>query len=215
MATFARDTAERAARETFGRLVAFLAARSRDVAAAEDALADALVSALERWPDQGVPDNPEAWLLTVARRRAIDRGRRAARHIAAGERLSLAREEAEAATANPSGFPDDRLALLLVCAHPSIDLAVRTPLMLQTVLGLSADRIASAFLVTPAAMTKRLTRAKVKIAEAGVPFSLPGPDDLASRLDAVLAAIYAAFGLGWDDAPGGDRGTSGDRKSVV
>jgi RNA polymerase sigma-70 factor (ECF subfamily) len=192
--------AERAARESFGRLVAYLAARSRDVAGAEDALADALVLALERWPKGGVPDNPDAWLLTVARRRLIDRSRRTGLDPGVSERLQLAQDEAEAVLSNPSGFPDERLALLFVCAHPSIDSASRTPLMLQTVLGLSADRIASAFLTSPAAMTKRLTRAKAKIGEAGVPFAIPDRAELAPRLEAVLAAIYAAYGLGWDDA---------------
>lgn len=196
--------AEQAARASFGRLVAFLSARSRDVAGAEDALADALVLALERWPASGVPDNPDAWLLTVARRRIIDRARRVDRSDGLIHRLQLAREEAEAAMNDPSGFPDERLALLFVCAHPSIDASARTPLMLQTVLGLSAERIASAFLTSPAAMTKRLTRAKAKIQEAGIAFAIPCESDLGPRLDAVLAAIYAAYGLGWDDAFGTD-----------
>ena len=201
----AARAAERAARESFGRLVAYLAARSRDVAGAEDALADALVLALERWPVEGVPDSPDAWLLTVARRRLIDRGRRVALDPGVLERLQLAQEEAEAAVRHAAGFPDERLALLFVCAHPSIEPASRTPLMLQAVLGLSADRIASAFLTSPAAMTKRLTRAKAKIQAAGVTFSVPDPAELAPRLEAVLAAIYAAYGLGWDDAFGGGR----------
>lgn len=191
---------EQAARDSFGRLVAYLAARSRDVAGAEDALADALVLALERWPTQGVPDHPEAWLLTVARRLLIDRARRVDLAGGVAERLRLAQEEAEAAMTNASGFPDERLALLFVCAHPSIDPASRTPLMLQTVLGLSAERIASAFLTSPAAMTKRLTRAKAKIQEAGIAFMVPETEDLAPRLDAVLSAVYAAYGLGWDRA---------------
>lgn len=192
--------AEQAARNSFGRLVAYLAARSLDVAGAEDALADALVLALERWPAAGVPDNPDAWLLTVARRRLIDRARHASLAGGVADRLQLAQDEAEAAVINASGFPDERLALLFVCAHPAIDPASRTPLMLQTVLGLTADRIASAFLVSPPAMTKRLTRAKAKIRDAGIAFTLPDRDVLKSRLEAVLAAIYAAYGLGWDDA---------------
>ncbi len=192
--------AEQAARNSFGRLVAYLAARSLDVAGAEDALADALVSALERWPTAGIPDNPDAWLLTVARRRLIDRARHAGLAGGVADRLQLAQDEAEAAVIDASGFPDERLALLFVCAHPAIEPSSRTPLMLQIVLGFTADRIASAFLVSPPAMTKRLTRAKAKIRDAGIAFTLPDRDVLASRLKAVLAAIYAAYGLGWDDA---------------
>jgi RNA polymerase sigma-70 factor (ECF subfamily) len=101
-------------------------------------------------------------------------------------------------------FPDDRLKLMFVCAHPAIDAAARTPLMLQTVLGLDAARIASAFLVPPATMSQRLVRAKAKIRDAGIPFLVPGPAELADRLDPVLHAIYAAYGTSWDDAAGAD-----------
>jgi predicted RNA polymerase sigma factor len=208
----ARRAIEQAARDSYGRLIAFLAARSRDVAAAEDALADAFKAALQSWPREGVPQKPEAWLLTVARRRLIDGARHMRMRQGAALSLRLAAEEAQEA-AEGMTFPDERLKLLFVCAHPAIDAAARTPLMLQTVLGLDAARIASAFLVRPAAMGQRLARAKAKIRDAGIAFELPGAKELPSRLDAVLEGIYAAYGSGWDDVTGADprrRGLSGE-----
>lgn len=202
----AYDAVERAARESYGRLLAFLSARSRDIAAAEDALADAFGAALANWPRTGVPASPEAWLLTAARRKLTDAARR--RHVREQSQpaLLLAAEEAEARVMEPSGLGDERLKLLFTCAHPAIDATIRTPLMLQTVLGLDAGRIASAFCVSPAAMARRLTRAKTRIRETGIPFEPPEPDELAPRLEAVLEAIYAAYGSGWDDVAGGDPG---------
>lgn len=193
----ARAAAERAARDAFGRIVASLAWRWRDLAAAQDALSDALVAALETWPRDGVPRSPEAWLTTAARRRLLE----AARHRRVAEDPALrVLFEVEEAVASDDGLPDRRLGLLFACAHPDIDPAARTPLMLQAVLGLDAARIASAFLVSPAAMAQRLVRAKQRIREAGIPFELPGPDELAPRLGAVLEAVYAAFGCDWDVA---------------
>jgi predicted RNA polymerase sigma factor len=200
----ARRAVEQAARDSYGRLMAFLAARSRDVAAAEDALGDAFRAALESWPATGVPDRPEAWLLTAARRRLTDRARHARVQADAVPTLLAITEEAQA-LAGPEGmFPDERLKLLFICAHPAIDAAARTPLMLQTVLGLDAARIASAFLVQPAAMGQRLTRAKAKIRDAGIAFAVPEPNELPPRLETVLEAIYAAYGSGWDDVAGAD-----------
>ena len=203
MSTDTRRAVERAARDSYGRLVTFLAARSRDIAAAEDALADAFRAALETWPRDGVPDRPEAWLLTAARRRLIDRARHFQVRAEAVPDLRLAAEEAQH-LAEAGRFPDERLRLLFVCAHPAIDPAIHTPLMLQTVLGLDAARIASAFLVSPAAMGQRLSRAKVKIRDAGIGFELPEAKELPPRLDAVLQAVYAAYGSGWDDVAGAD-----------
>ncbi len=200
----ARRAVEQAARDSRARLVAFLAARARDVAAAEDALSDAFRAALETWPESGIPARPEAWLLTAARRRLIDAARHAQVHSGAVPTLRAVAEEAEEMAATGISFPDERLKLLFVCAHPAIDAGARTPLMLQTVLGLDAARIASAFLVKPAAMGQRLGRAKAKIRDAGIGFTLPGPADLAPRLSAVLEAIYAAYGTGWDDLAGAD-----------
>ena len=203
MSTDTRRAVERAARDSYGRLVTFLAARSRDIAAAEDALADAFRAALETWPRDGVPDRPEAWLLTAARRRLIDGARHLRVRAEAVPDLRLVAKEAED-LAEADRFPDERLKLLFVCAHPAIDPAIHTPLMLQTVLGLDAARIASAFLVSPAAMGQRLSRAKVKIRDAGIGFELPEAKELPPRLDAVLEAIYAAYGSGWDDVAGAD-----------
>lgn len=195
----ARESIERVARESFGRIVAWLAARSRDIAGAEDALGDALVRALETWPAEGVPRNPDAWLLAVARRRLIDRGRHDGVRRQAEVHLRLAAEEATTEAENHV-FQDDRLKLLFVCAHPAIDPGSRTPLMLQAVLGLDAARIAAAFLAAPAAMSQRLVRAKAKIRDAGIAFVVPEGPDLPARLADVLDAVYAAYGLGWDDA---------------
>jgi len=203
-ATNAREAVERAARDSYGRLVAFRAARSRDVAAAEDSLADAFYAALESWPRNGVPDNPDAWLLVAARRRLIDAARHARTHADALPTLLAAADEAHEMAETGTLFPDERLKLLFICAHPAIDAAARTPLMLQVVLGLDAARIASAFLVQPAAMGQRLTRAKAKIRDAGLAFELPEAKELPSRIDAVLEAIYAAYGSGWDDVAGAD-----------
>ena len=199
--TDAAAAAELAARESYGRLVASLAARWRDVARAEDALGDALVAALETWPRTGVPDTPDAWLLTAARRRLVDGARHASVAAAAEPDLTLMHDERGTAA---SSLPDDRLTLLFVCAHPAIDESARTPLMLQVVLGLDAARIASAFLVAPATMSQRLVRVKAKIRDAGIRFEIPGPAELPPRLDAVLDAIYAAYGSGWEDVAGAD-----------
>jgi predicted RNA polymerase sigma factor len=197
----ARSTAEAVARRSYGKLVAFLAARTRDVAAAEDALSEAFASALADWPTKGCPSNPEGWLLTVARRKVIDmyRGRRRAE--IASERIQIMAEGLDAAAAD-ADIPDQRLALMFACAHPAIDINIRAPLILQAVLGLDAKTIASAFLMSPAAMSKRLVRAKDKIRQASIPFVIPEREELPHRLDTVLDAIYAAFAEGWTD-PGG------------
>lgn len=200
----ARAAIERAARDSCRRLIAFLTVRSRDVAGAEDALAEAFVAALESWPRTGVPLKPEAWLLSVARCRLTDDVRHARVQAAAMPTLLAAADEALQLTEDSVTFPDERLKLLFVCAHPAIDAAARTPLMLQIVLGLDAKRIASAFLVKPAAMGQRLSRAKSKIRAAGIPYELPEAKELPARLDAVLETIYAAYGSGWEDIAGAD-----------
>ncbi|MDG0022968.1 DUF6596 domain-containing protein [Trinickia sp. Y13] len=198
----ARSIAEAVARRSYGKLVALLAMRTRDVAAAEDALADAFAAALADWPVRGCPANPEAWLMTVARRRAIDVVRhRVVRDEFAHQLLLLADEIDEH---DPTALPDRRLALLFACTHPALEAGVRTPLMLQVVLGIDAKTIASAFLTSPAAMAKRLARAKNKIRDAGVPFTVPEREELGERLSAVLEAVYAVFAEGWTDPIGGD-----------
>lgn len=192
-----------AARSSYSRLVAYLASRTGDVAGAEDALGDAFRAALETWPARGVPDKPEAWLLTAARNRLADAARHQSVRSAAAATLKTLSGEAVERAAETS-FPDERLKLLFICAHPAIDRAARTPLMLQTVLGLNAARIGSAFLVAPAAMGRRLVRAKAKIRDARIAFAVPDYGELPERLDAVLDAIYAAYGTGWEDAAGAD-----------
>ena len=198
----ARAVAARAARESYGKLVAVLAARDRDVAAAEDALADAFAAALQSWPETGVPANPEGWLVVAARRRLIDLARR---RKTAENALPVLTELADE-LGEGEILPDRRLALMFACAHPGVDEHARAPLMLQCVLGLDAVAIASAFLVSPAAMGQRLTRAKTKIRLAGVPFRIPDPDLWPERLEAVLQAIYAAFSHGWSASPADDSG---------
>jgi RNA polymerase sigma-70 factor (ECF subfamily) len=198
----AREAAEAVARRSYGRLVALLASRMRDVAGAEDALSDAFAAALADWPTSGVPGNPEAWLLTVARRKWIDADRRRRSRQDAVGHLQLLAEELDAAAAGGTPLPDDRLPLMFACAHPAIDPGVRAPLILQTILGFDAASIGSAFLVAPGAMRQRLVRAKSKIRQAGIPFQVPERAELAVRLDAVLEALYAAFAEGWADPAG-------------
>ncbi len=193
---------EKAARRSYGKLVAYLAARTGDVAGAEDALSEAFAAALAAWPAQGVPQAPEAWLLAVARRKAIDQTRRHRTRQDANDALLLIQEELEDRRESGNAIPDDRLRLMFVCAHPAIEEAIRAPLILQAVLGLDAAAIASTFLVSPAAMAQRLVRAKRKIGAARIPFRLPERDELPERLDAVLDAIYAVFTTGWADPAG-------------
>jgi predicted RNA polymerase sigma factor len=196
---------ERVARESYGRLVAYLSSHTRDVASAEDALRDALVTALTVWPRDGVPRNPEAWLLTTARHAIIDFVRHQQVVLASEPTLLFLRGNHQEELTSSAKFPDERLKLLFVCAHPAIDPSMHTPLMLQTVLGLDAARIAQAFLVSPTTMGQRLVRAKTKIRDGGIPFEVPQERDLRPRLEAVLEAIYAAFGIGWDEMVGADQ----------
>ena len=179
------ETAEAVARRSYGKLVAVLAARTRDVAGAEDALAEAFAAALADWPRSGVPRAPEAWLLTVARRKMVDAARRRRTSEESADVIELLSE----VEAQPE-IPDDRLRLMFACAHPGIDEGVRAPLILQVVLGFDAATIASAFLVAPATMSQRLVRAKNRIRQAGIPFRVPDREELAERLDAVLEAIW-------------------------
>lgn len=198
----ARAAAEAVARRSYGKLVAFLAARTRDVVGAEDALSEAFAAAIADWPTRGIPKSPEAWLLAVARRKMIDADRRRRTGADAAGEVRLIAAELEAAAASAAPIPDERLALMFACAHPALDPGIRAPLILQTILGFDAATIASAFLVAPATMSQRLVRAKHKIGQAGIPFRVPERADLRERLDAVLEAIYAAFAEGWSDPAG-------------
>ena len=199
-----RRAAEDAARRSYGKLVACLAAQTRDLTGAEDALSEAFALALKSWPERGVPASPEAWLLTAARRRALDAIRRDRTRARALPYLNQRLEELTADPAGERSIPDERLRLIFACAHPAVDPAARAPLILQTVLGLDAAAIASAFLVSPVAMSQRLVRAKTKIRDAGVPFSEPDLEAAPERLQAVLEAIYAVFTQGWSDPAGAD-----------
>jgi len=195
------NTAEAVARASYGKLIALLAARTRDVAGAEDALCEAFAAALADWPRSGIPRAPEAWLLTVARRKLIDAARRRRASEEAAPTLALLANEFDEA-GGEAEIPDERLRLMLACAHPAIDASVRAPLILQTVLGFDAAAIASAFLVSPSTMGQRLVRAKSRIRQAGIPFRVPERDELAGRLHSVLEAIYAIYAEGWSDPAG-------------
>jgi RNA polymerase sigma-70 factor, ECF subfamily len=206
----AAAAAEAVARRSYGKLIAFLCARTRDVAGAEDALSEAFAAALVDWPVAGAPRNPEAWLLAVARRKLVDADRRRRVGDAAASRLQLLAEELESmAAGEAAAIPDERLALMFACAHPAIEPGIRAPLILQTILGFDAQAIGSAFLVSPAAMGQRLSRAKNKIRRAGIPFRAPDRADTRERLEAVLEAVYAAFTEGWSD-PAGVEARPGD-----
>src|SRR3954470_13382478 len=187
----AHDRVAQLTRDSYGRLLAVLAAPTRDLAAAEDALADAFERALARWPDDGIPANPEGWLLTVARNRLRDLWK------SSGHRMTEPLDETDYISTSLDddvpAIPDRRLELMLVCAHPAIAPNIRTPLMLQSVLGVEAGAIAGAFAVEPATMAQRLVRAKKRIHDAGIPFVSPERQDLAARLPAVLEAVYGAY----------------------
>jgi RNA polymerase sigma-70 factor (ECF subfamily) len=195
-----------AARDSYGKLLALLAAATSDLAAAEDALADAFERALRTWPSQGVPGSPDAWLLTVARNRLRDewksaRAQRAAPLDAALLDAALLDAALDALAhvddVDVDAIPDRRLELMLVCAHPAIDPVVRTPLMLNTVLGFTAEQIGRAFSVPTSAMATRLVRAKKRIKAAGVPFRIPDVADLPARMTSVLEAVYGAYVIDW------------------
>lgn len=192
----ARQGIERVARASYGRLVAAIARRTRDLESAEDALADAFAAALSDWPASGLPSDPEAWLITTAHRRLVDRARRervASKHaalVAVKELAGMVEHEGS------KDLPDERLALLFACAHPAIEPGVRIALVLQAVLGLDAATIASAMVLSPSAVAQRLVRAKSKLRLAGVSFEVPAAEQWGERLPCVLEAVYGAFGIG-------------------
>lgn len=208
MNTDAHRAVSLALREHYSRVLAWLAAQYRDVARAEDALSESLVAALAQWPVTGVPKNPAAWLLTVARRRMSDALRRDRLHASAQRELAIMSEE------KAETMEDRRLQLLFACAHPAIDRSVRAPLMLQIVFGLEASAIAALFLTSPDAMAQRLVRAKRKIRDAGIPFQIPEADEYPERLGNVLTAIYALFSAGYNALDTSDRDDSPTQEAL-
>lgn len=198
LAKATEEAIERIAEASYGKLLAYLSARSRDIQACEDALADSFRLASEKWTDAGVPENPEAWIITVAKNKLIDAGRKLKTAADSASTIALLEDERFESGRLDHEFKDERLKLLFVCCHPSIDESIRTPLMLQTVLGLESSDIASAFLISPAAMMKKLTRAKQKIKLAGIDFSIPSKDELSQRVEFVTDAVFAIYGKSWD-----------------
>ncbi|WP_305989358.1 RNA polymerase sigma factor, partial [Roseibium sp. MMSF_3544] len=183
-----------AARDSYGRLLALLSVRTHDIAMAEDALADAFAKALDHWPLHGIPDNPDAWLLTTARNRLTDWQRKQLRFPSESEIPDMSDDDHL-----EDSLPDQRLSLLLVCAHPAIATDLHVPLMLQTVLGMEARTIARLFLISPAALAKRLVRAKAKVRDAGIPFKIPEGAVLEERSSTLLEALYALHAHDWLD----------------
>jgi len=179
-----------------GRIAAALAGRLRDLTLAEEALQEALLSAVEHWGRSGVPDRPQAWLYRVALRKAIDALRRSQRaHAHATGWAVLAEDEASAP--DPQSIPDQRLALIFACCHPALEGKTRVALTLRSVCGLTTAEVARVFLDAEPTMGQRLSRARAKIAGAGIPFAVPGPEDWRARLDSVLTVVYLVFTAGY------------------
>ena len=189
------DAIAAAHRSDWGKIVAGLIRRTGDWTIAEDATQDAFAAAVVRWPVDGIPDRPAAWLTTTARNRAIDRLRAATRQRSAVQEMSMELEPTE-----PPEIDDDRLRLIFTCCHPALALPARVALTLRTVAGLPVAEIARAFLVAETTMAQRLVRARGKIDHAGIPYRVPAADALEERLNGVLAVLYLAFNAGYSDA---------------
>jgi RNA polymerase sigma-70 factor (ECF subfamily) len=200
----ARAEVARTFRQEAGQVLAALVSTLRDIELAEDALQDALVVALERWPVDGVPRKPGAWILTAARRKAIDRLRRASAFSRKAATLAVVHELEHHEEALSDDIPDERLALMFTCCHPALSNEGQVALTLGTLGGLTTAEIAAAFLVSEATMAQRLVRAKRKIRDAGIPYAVPPAGVIAERLDALLSVLYLIFNAGYN-APLGDQ----------
>ncbi|MFC4058706.1 RNA polymerase sigma factor [Planomonospora corallina] len=204
-------------REEYGRLLASLVSRFRDLDLAEEVASEAIEAALAHWPAEGVPARPGAWLLTTARRRAVDRLRRDQAYAA---RLAVLQVEAERAGPVPppdpgGGLPDERLQLFFTCAHPALAADDRVALTLRCLAGLTTPEVARAFLVPPATMAQRIVRAKKKIRQARIPFRVPGADELPGRLPEVLQVLYSIFTEGYAASSGADLQRTGLAEEAI
>ncbi|HEX4253994.1 MAG TPA: DUF6596 domain-containing protein, partial [Streptosporangiaceae bacterium] len=193
--TDARAAVTQAHRAEWARVVAALTRRFGDLGIAEDAAAEAFVTAVERWPADGVPPNPGAWLTTTANRKAIDRLRR--EHKRDGKHQEAQMLHDSTRPEPPGAIDDDRLRLIFTCCHPALAMEARLALTLRMVGGLTMPEIARAFLVAESAMGQRITRAKAKIKAARIPYRMPSADDLPARVTGVLAVLFLVFNEGY------------------